>query len=505
MRIISFVLSLVLVLRLSVPVLADGSQAVEPVTEPLHTETVPTESTAPLESETAEITESTTPATEAPVTETEPILTTLLEIDTKHLYEGMDRPYENGYIPKITDGTVQIVLPLRSLSSIRDNRIKASLELGAGNELPFVVANYEKDFYPEQVMPQNSKEEQNIYLVYFNVKLTEDRINGTYPVTIRISAYDENNQPVSMDYTVFVTITDGRSGEPEIPAAPEPEKPTAEPVIYISSAKLEPKIAMAGESFTLTLTLQNSLANKSVENLLVTVEPGNLQINLLEDSTVIPVQHIAAGGDATLVLHFDTDPSISAEKHKINFHFQYDSNETLGLHSEGSYILDVRQSAQLDYDGAVLPAKVFQQDTVTFSINLMNTGKSPLYNCRIDYEIDGLTSGGTTFLGEIPAGENKVGSGNLRVSSSQLGEVKGTVLIAYEDAFGQKYTQTAEISTNIAEKPEPESTEPKKSEKKDVHWWIFILVGLAAGGGIGFGIPWFLKDRKQRKEDDLRL
>ncbi len=502
MRIKSWIFSLILMIGLVVPVQGNDHQIIGA------NESLPIAQTLPVEADASaphatEPTVPTAPSTDIPEEGPE-VNSPALEVDTRNLYEGMEHPYENGYMPRVADDTVQIVLPLRSVRRIRGDRLKAALNLGTGSELPFVAANYEKEFSKEQVVPLNAEEPQEIYLVSFSVKLTDGRINGTYPIEIRISAQDDHGRPVAMNYTVFVTITDGQSGEPEIPAAPEPEKPTAEPVVYISSAKLEPQTAMAGEPFTLTLTLHNSQSEKAVEDLLVTVEPANLQINLLEDSTVISVGEIAPGEDAVLVLHFSTDPAIAAEKQKINFRFQYNSGESLGLHSEGSYILDVRQSARLDYDGAVLPVKVFQQDMVTLSVNLMNTGKSTLYNCRISYEIDGLTSGGTTFVGEIPAGENKVGNGALRVSSEQLGEVHGTALITYEDAFGQVYTQTAELTTNIAEKQITE-TETQQSEKKDRHWWLFVLLGLAAGAGLGFGIPWYLHDRRQRKEDDLRL
>ncbi len=509
----SIILAAAVVLCMSITALAEESLPAE--STPIQTEPAPTVSipTVPPQTEPAptESVPTVLPQTESAPTEPEttptvpaPEPTTVLEIDTKHIYEGMDSAYESGYIPKIHDGTVQIILPLKSTGTIQGNQIKASLDLGGGAS-PFVIASYEKTFSLNTIVPQNAAQGQDVYLVSFQVCLAEDRINGTYPVTARISGYDDAGHPVSFEYTVFVTITDGTSAEPEPPAIPEPEQPTAEPVVFISASKLEPKLATAGKPFTLTLTLQNSLTTKSVENLLVTVDPGNLQIDLREDSSVIPVEHIDPGGTATLVLHFTTDPSIPAEKHRINFHFQYDSSKTLGLKSEGSYILDVRQEAKLDFDGATLPAKVFQQDTVTVSVNLMNTGKSPLYNCRVDYDIEGLSSGGTTFVGEIPSGENKIASGNLRVSKELLGDVTGTITITYEDAFGQAYTKTADVTTHIAEKTAPEPAEKQEASQKDAHWWIFILVGLGVGGGIGFGIPWFLKDRKQRKEDDLRL
>ena len=202
MKILSVFLALILAMSLSVPALAEETQPTELQTEPVPTETDPTGGTVPTESE---------PPTVLP---TEPVVPTSLEIDTVHLYEGMERSYETGYIPKVSGGTVQIVLPLKALGTLRDNRIKASLDLGTGANLPFVAANYEKDFPLESVLPQNAVQKQEIYLISFEVALAKDRINGTYPVTVRISAFYAANQPLTMDYTVFVTITDGRSGKP---------------------------------------------------------------------------------------------------------------------------------------------------------------------------------------------------------------------------------------------------------------------------------------------------
>ena len=45
----------------------------------------------------------------------------------------------------------------------------------------------------------------------------------------------------------------------------------------------------------------------------------------------------------------------------------------------------------------------------------------------------------------------------------------------------------------------------EEPEKNNSLWWVFVIIGLAVGGGIGFGVPWLINDKKQRKEDDLRL
>lgn len=62
--------------------------------------------------------------------------------------------------------------------------------------------------------------------------MTPERTNGVYPVTVNISGYDATGTPIDCIYTIYVTITDGKSGEI---TSISPETATAEP----------PKISMA--------------------------------------------------------------------------------------------------------------------------------------------------------------------------------------------------------------------------------------------------------------------
>ena len=471
---------------------ASGEPATEETTEP---------TTAPS-------TEPDIEPTGEPTISEDPAFPTLLQIDTDHIYPGMDSTYEEGYNPSIQNGAVHIIVPLIPTGRLQNDQVYASADVGQGN-VPFVIASYEKAVSLSKVATQDGTESKPLYFAEFRIPLRNDRKNGTYPVKLSISGYDMKANAVTLEHTVYVTITDEIIAPPvptEPPKAPvvySPPKPTAEPVVYISESIMEPNTAIAGEEFVLTLTLQNSVTTKDVKNMLVSVNLDNLQINLLEKSTVIPIERLKAGEKIQLPLHFSTDPNIKEGKHNLKFHFSYDSTNTLKLSSDANVIINVRQPAELSYDGASLPAKVFQGDTVGMSINLMNTGKSPLYNCRIDFRIDGLQSGGTVFVGEIPAGENKIGRGSLRVSKDILADVKGKILITYEDAFGKEFQKEAEVSTQIA--PELIVEDKEKEEKAPNLWWVYILVGLALGGMAGFGIPWLIRDRKQRREDDLRL
>ena len=136
----------------------DPTQSTEAATDPTQAtdETDPTQGT-----ETTDPTDSTEPTggTEStqptdPTNPTEPAgssIPTSLEIDTENIYDGMDKAYEDGYVPKISNGMMYLVLPLLSNGDLHDNEIKVSLNLGSSSSSPFEIANYEKTFELKKV------------------------------------------------------------------------------------------------------------------------------------------------------------------------------------------------------------------------------------------------------------------------------------------------------------------------------------------------------------------
>ncbi len=467
--------------------------------------TEPTQPTQP-----SETTQPTQPST--PTNPTEPAgsqIPTALEIDTENIYDGMDKAYEDGYVPIVKDGKAYIVLPLLSNGEIYDNKIKVSLGLGTSGSSPFVIANYEKTFELEKVTPKNSKEGNDLFLVEFAVKLAEDRMNGVYPVTVNISGYDESGNSIACIYTLYVTITDGKSQT--VTTSTYTETATAEPVVYISKSIMEPTKAMAGEEFTLTLTLKNSLTTKSVKNMLVKVDTGNMQINLLEDSNVFQIEKIAAGGETELTLRFGTDASIPAGKYTLNFSFNYDSSKTLNLSSSGTAIVEIQQPANMELVMPRFSDSVTVGETIPLSLQVMNMGRDEMYNVRCIVSGYGFAPSNTGYIGTMAAGSSatteielyiialNASSGNE--NGGQYGDTVGTVTLVYEDETGQEYQQETQFETTVnrpvVEVPQTVSTE-EEEEKAASQWWISVLIlgGVIGAAGIGY---LFIKRKKKNR------
>ena len=497
---IALILSLALLCVLSVPVMAGQESQPTATTEVAETTAAPTEpeptaTQAPTEPETLPPTEPVSQPTEEPFDPNR-----VLSIDVKHRYSGMDRPFEDGYQPGISNGDVYLVLPLLANQPLKDDQIRVALNLGSG-ESPFVIANYQKDFHLDSFTPEGEKEAQELFLVNFAVELRWDRMNGVYPVEFRVSGQSLTGETVEQTYTLFVTITDGRSTEPTIP---EPEQPTADPVVYLSKVSAAPKASiLAGEEFTVNMTVQNSLDDKPVEDLLMRVRIENSQLELKESSSVFELPDLKAGGNTEVTLHFQSEESIPAGKYSISVEFTYGSGESLHLSASDSFDVAILQDVNMELTKPQLPAQVTVGDTVPLSLQVLNMGREQVYNVRCTVEGTGLNPNSTGFIGTMAPGSSATTQISLYISALNLesgsrnteayGETTATVKMIFEDATGKTYEQTEQIQTNVQRPPlVPEdsvSDEEIDQAKAFSVWWILIAVlggGCLAAGGVLF-------------------
>lgn len=266
----------------------------------------------------------------------------------------------------------------------------------------------------------------------------------------------------------------------------------------------EVKDVKPNKNTKIKIKFKNYSSKKSVSNIKLSIADESGEIKP-EGTGVQFVSRIKAGSTYTWETALTASPTAQIGEHKLTVTAEYEDKYYSAYSATDTLLVNVKQTVGLDYDGIVLPKKVTQDDTVTIEFNLMNTGKSKIRNARLTFDIDNIESGGTAFVGEIEAGENGTGTANLRVSKDYLGETKGIITLRYEDEFAKEYKTEIPVSTAITEKIEISEKEEEEEQSKYPLWWVFMLVGLAVGGGAGFAVPTIINANKQRKEDELRL
>ena len=391
---------------------------------------------------------------------------TALFLDSQKTYDNMQKSYAEGYVPTVKNGVAYIVVPLLCDGKLKNDTLRASVQLGDAMSSPFVYKNYQKDV----------KLFGGVYLISFPLELSKDRINGNYPVSVSANGADLNGESVTFETTVYVVISDGKAATEE-----QKEEPVVlQPKVLVESYRFatdDETAVTAGAKFRLTALLVNKSSTESVSNMTVTVAVPNENFTLLSASDTQFIDHIGAG--KTKEINFDVQSSVAVAPGQYDFNLSYDFAYNKGMTGAGSGTakLTIGQALHMQFDPPVLPQEIIVADTVEVDMQAMNLGRVKVYNVRAQIDADGLIPQGTVFFGDIEPGSaatvsTQVTATGLTVSNSLYGKTTGTVTYYYEDAEGKEYSETQDIST-VIKSPLSERTVKEDHPKQ---WWIIIVI-----------------------------
>ena len=425
-----------------------------------------------------------------------------LTIDNQNIYKDMEKSYSQGYVPSISGGYATVVLPLLCDGELKDDELRASVNLGDTGSSPFVGKNYEKTISLGNHEVNGGKKTVKGYCVSFSLQLKADRYNGTYPVLVRISAVDKAYEDVTGDFTVFVTITDGK--DPNAVPTPEPvkeEEVVLGPKILVQSCEAssleegaEPGKINAGDRIQVKITLENTSKTEGVENMTVTVgSPGDgFLFTGAADSTFIGT--LAAGGTAELIRTYTVKPETPAGQYEIPVSFDFAYGKGMTGSGSGTARVDIRQPLELEFALLQMPSEAVVSDTVEVNVQAINLSRAKAYNVRASIEGDGLSPAGTAFIGDLEGGTAQqlplqILITGLTQGNSFYGPTDGKITYQYEDGEGTEYSLEESFSLNILS---PFSNTPQQPEDEPGQWWIIMTVM----GGALLLIVLFLAARK---------
>lgn len=355
---------------------------------------------------------------------------TALRIDNQTQYMGTDSTYQGGYSPTVEDNKAHIILPL--IASSGSQQVKAgepvnvSVNLGDPQKAPFVFNNYN-----EKVTLQNNKladgttNTAQSYLVNLNLPLTENRVNGNYPVVITAKYPIADGTIKMQEFTVFVKITDGQdpagpgtepTTEPTEPVAPEEPGggggggtggPTSQPKVIISNYQISPDPVNAGEKFNVTVTLENTSKSVTVKNITVTFKSQTTDLMPGDNTNTAYIEKIAPKKTADFTFSMSARADAKAGPQKIDIAIAYEDNQAAQLTAADEISVEVHQKIRLEYDPPKFPSQVYMGDTTSASLNLYNKGKNALYNVTVTLDVPGLTPESSAFLGNMESGTAK--------------------------------------------------------------------------------------------------
>ncbi len=427
-----------------------------------------------------------------------------LVIDAQHAYPGMDKSCAEGYMPSVKDGMAAVVLPLTVSGGAVCDAVTASLDLGDPSSAPFVFKNYVSEFAWDTYTVSGG--EASCCLVSFSLALRADRVNGSYPVKVHAEGSTRDGIALSGDFMLYVVITDGRSAQTQAPQEPTT---MAQPKLIVESYTCSAEPLEAGEEAVLIVKVKNTSVSQTVKNIKLSFEDESAEILPAATGSVY-VERIKKGESAPCTFDIRVAESASARPHVLTVTMEYENGKAAAFTSSDTIVLDVTQRIRLEYEQPSLPAKVTEGDNVAFSMNIMNLGKSTVYNVLLTFTIPGLNNGGSVLVGNLPPGESKEAATNLRVSSMDgvYGDTSGTIQLSYENEAGEPFEREISVETVIEKKIIAAAASAQPTEDKgegSLPWWGWTAAGVVILALAGLIVVKLTKGRRQREIDERRL
>ena len=375
------------------------------------------------------------------------------EIDQHSTIDGMNRSWYQGYAPSISYHKMTICLPIRAESCVGDITVSLALE----DPNVFVLSAQPKEV---TVSPKNG-----IYPVKLVLPLEQYRRNGDYPATITIKGIDGNGKEIVETMPYIIRIRDGYNSHE-----------TLEPVISDVVRNLD-----VGTDGSMSLTISNPTTTQSIMDGEITVTDSSGEI-LMSGSNRLSIPEILPGKSETVTIPMTVKGNAAISQHTLEVKFSY---KVLGKDAEWieSFTVPVTQAIRLEQGGVQLPTAI-AGELGNMTLPLMNMGKGELQNVLVKLEMDGVLDAQSVLVGTMAAGETKQAKLTYTPRLDSVGTHSGTVTITCEDAYGNSFSQTLDVTLTVDE-PIPEVELQQEEEKEKMSpvtiMLIILCVALVAG------------------------
>ena len=395
------------------------------------------------------------------------------EIDQFAKIEGMSRSWYQGYEPSISYHKMTIYLPIRAESY--EGKITVSIALEDPNV--FLLAGDPK------AVTASSK--NGIYSVKLVLPLKQQRQNGDYPATITIKGADGNGKEIVETLPYVIRIRDGYGSHE-----------TMEPVIDHVVGNLD-----VGTDGSLSLTISNPTTTQSIMNGEITVTDSTGEI-LMSGSNRFLIPEILPGQSETVTIPMTVKGNATISQHTLEVKLSY---SCLGKSAEWkeSFTVPVTQAIRLEQGGVQLPTAI-AGEVGNMTLPLMNMGKGELRNVLVKLEADGVLDAQSVLVGTMAAGETKQAKLTYTPFLDSVGTHSGTVTITCEDAYGNTFSQTLDVTLTVDE-PIPEAELAPEEEKETMSTGTIVLIVLCVALVAGLVVQGTILTRKIHTLEEERL
>ena len=327
------------------------------------------------------------------------------------------------------------------------------------DEFPFVVESTNYGKYFDYWASGEVK-----YLDY-TFKVSPFATSGNKAIKFK-ATYFENSAPAEGSFSTQITIIDGYDASAMS--------------VMVQSYKLyvddtEVSGLMAGEETELRLTLINNskydTAKKVISSLVFTNSPG---LTLCGTDTAY-ADSIKPGGTATLKYKIMAKQDAEVGPAMLGINLTYETTEAVAGKAAQNIMLPVSQKMDILAGTPEVYGTPSKDKEATISVPLTNMGRAKAMNIRV-MATDGMTASTPCYVGDLLAGGST--SADVTVNFSKIGAFVGKLILQYEDANGETYSQDISVPLAVAESSADADANNVNTQKSGTgsRWWLWLIV-----------------------------
>lgn len=367
----------------------------------------------------------------------------------------------NTAIPKVSYGqTVNIGFSVANLGTalVQDVLVTPVVDTDI-SKWPFDITTAQevRKIYRLEPIADPNKEAEFAQPVSWNFRVSNDALTGTYPIKFHVKYY-RDGAVEETDLVSYVDVT-GAPGAGFLNPGEKDSGKTSTPRIIVTGFTTDPGEVYAGDTFRLTITVQNTATSTAVSNIQFDLKAakegtGDAAVEAFlptSGSATIFVKQIPAGGTTDLSIEMTARSDLTQKPYIVELDASYEDEKNNPYQASTSVSIPVKQEARVDTgDAEIMPPSVEVGGSSNIMFSIYNKGKTTLYNTSVEFVGDSIT-GGSAFLGKIDPGAT--GNVDSMVTGVMPTQDDGIIkaVISYEDEAGNVTTIEKEMNLFVFE------------------------------------------------------
>ena len=337
----------------------------------------------------------------------------------------------------------------------------------------------------EEAAPNITDRVKNVTWAF---KTRDDVLNGYYKIDYNVLYTNPACEVESCTISTFVK-TIGKAGAGSTDGADSESGNISTPRVIVSGFSTNPKEVFAGDTFTLTLGIENTSKRTPVSNVEFTLDAAvegkddNTYSAFLptSGSNTIYIDKIGAGQSTQISIDLTAKADLVQKPYVMNIKMAYEDMKYKEFENTSSVSIPVKQVSKFETSTPeIMPdtIEVGAETNVMFSI--YNTGKTKLYNVAVRFEGSSI-EGGDAFIGPLESGAT--GNVDVMLTGKAVTTDDGIIhaIISYENESGVVTEEKKEMTLYVNE---PSAVEEDMMPEEDMgtenkeNKFLPILIGI---------------------------